>query len=80
MKELDLHVGDVVQIRARNKAGAIGRVVGSRLVKRRNGEMDFSHTVMFSDTESMEFFSGDVVLLRSVSPHETAEVKKFEKR
>lgn len=67
MNELDINVGDFVQVRTnRHKyPGRVGRVIGISIIE---SIQDFFITVKFSDYESAGYISCELRLLRAVKP------------
>ena len=79
MRDIDLHVGDFVQVRphAHAHAGEIGRVIRITVAEKYN---DLAITVMFSTTESERYTPYQLVLLRSVKPSNGKQEVRYEKR
>lgn len=79
MSDLDINVGDLVQIRpqATINAGEIGRVIGIKAIK---GRSELSMTVMFSDNTSTTYYPCQLTLLRSVKPANGKQEVRYEKR
>lgn len=79
MNDLDINVGDMVQIRpqAKEKAGKIGRVISIKTTK---DYSDLSITVKFSDRSSANYYPFQLILLRSVRPTNGKQEVHYEKR
>lgn len=79
MSELDINIGDIVQVRpnATNHAGRIGKVI---CIQPNKTHFDLTMVVKFTDTESVNFFPNELLLVRASRPSSSRQEVKYETR
>lgn len=58
INKIDFEVGDLVQIRHGEHAGAVGKIIGIRLIKNTKGKEALYYCVQFSDISAAEYPAG----------------------